>query len=170
MSTLDTRAPKLPIQFSLNGHPLTLSAPAGARLLDVLRDVGQLTGTKEGCGEGECGACSVLLDGEVVCSCLVLAQTVDGCDVTTVEGLSRRLGLNVHPVQEQVVATMGTQCGFCTPGVVVSAVALLEQNPEPDAAEILDGISGNLCRCTGYGRIVRAIELARDELSGHTKD
>jgi carbon-monoxide dehydrogenase small subunit len=170
MSTLDVLAPNLPITFTLNGRTLTLNAPAGARLLDVLREIGHLTGTKEGCGEGECGACSILLDGEVACSCLVLAQTVDGCDITTVEGLPGRLGVDQHPVQRHVVSVMGTQCGFCTPGVVVSAVALLEQNPNADRDQILDGVSGNLCRCTGYGRIVRAVELARDELNGLPED
>jgi carbon-monoxide dehydrogenase small subunit len=170
MSTLDVLAPKLPVSFVLNGRALTLNAPAGARLLDVLRDIGHLTGTKEGCGEGECGACSVLLDGDVVCACLVLAQTVDGCEVTTVEGLPSRLGVDMHPVQHHVVNAMGTQCGFCTPGVVVSAVALLEQNPNADQAQILDGLSGNLCRCTGYGRIVQAVENARDELTGLGED
>lgn len=164
MSTIDVRAPLLPVTCVVNGREVTLEARAGSRLLDVLREDGQLTGVKEGCGEGECGACSVLLDGEVVCACLVLTQTVEGCEIVTVEGLAGRKGREVHPVQEHFVREMGTQCGFCTPGVVLSAAALLEQNPNPTREEILDGISGNLCRCTGYTRIVRAVEKARDEM------
>lgn len=164
MSTVDVRAPLLPVTLTINGEPQTLQAHAGSRLLDVLRETGHLSGVKEGCGEGECGACTVLLDGEVACSCLLLAQTAEGCEVTTVEGAAARSGALLHPVQAQLVAEMGTQCGFCTPGVVLAAVALLEQNPSPTREEILDGVSGNLCRCTGYTRIVRAIERARDAL------
>lgn len=164
MSTIDVRAPLLPVTCVVNGREVTLQARAGSRLLDVLREDGQLTGVKEGCGEGECGACSVLLDGDVVCACLVLAQTVEGCEVVTIEGLAARKGVEVHPVQEHFVREMGTQCGFCTPGMVLSAAALLEQNPNPTREEILDGISGNLCRCTGYTRIVKAVERARDDM------
>lgn len=141
-----------------------MNARAGSRLLDVLREEALMTGVKEGCGEGECGACAVLLDGQTVCACLTLAQTVDGCDVVTVEGLAARAGRDVHPVQHHFVQEMGTQCGFCTPGMVISAVALLEDKPDASHAEILDAISGNLCRCTGYTRIVSAISKARDEM------
>lgn len=164
MSTTDVRAPLQPIHCRLNGRATVLSARAGARLLDVLREEGHLYGVKEGCGEGECGACTVLLDGAVACSCLLLAQSVEGAEVVTVEGIAARAGRDVHPVQEHLVREMGTQCGFCTPGVVLAAVALLEENDNPGREEILDAISGNLCRCTGYARIVRAIEAARDEL------
>lgn len=163
MSTIDVRSPEQPVRLKLNGREVEIAARAGSRLLDVLRAEGQLTGVKEGCGEGECGACSVLLDGEVACSCLLLAQSVEGCEVVTVEGLAGDDG-SAHPVQRHFVAEMGTQCGFCTPGMVLSAVAVLEQNPSADRAEILDGISGSLCRCTGYTRIVRAVERARDEM------
>ena len=163
MSTIDVRSPEQPVRLKLNGREVEINARAGSRLLDVLREEGHLTGVKEGCGEGECGACSVLLDGEVACSCMLLAQTVEGCEVVTVEGLCSDSG-QAHPVQRHFVAEMGTQCGFCTPGMVLSAVALLEQNPRADRAEILDGISGSLCRCTGYTRIVRAVERARDEM------
>ena len=164
MSTVDVRAPVVPITLTVNGKKTTLPARAGARLLDILREEGHLTGVKEGCGEGECGACSVLLDGEVACSCLLLAQTADGASVVTVEGVAARTGRAVHPVQAHLVREMGTQCGFCTPGMVLSGVALLEANPNPTRDEILDGLSGNLCRCTGYVRIVRAVERARDEM------
>ena len=166
MSTTDVRAPVLPLRLLLNGREVELPARAGQRLLDVLREEGHLTGVKEGCGEGECGACSVLLDGEVVCSCLLLAQTAGDCEVVTIEGLAARARKDVHPVQKHFVAEMGTQCGFCTPGVVLGAAALLEQKPNATEAEILDGISGSLCRCTGYTRIVSAIMKARDEMLG----
>jgi carbon-monoxide dehydrogenase small subunit len=167
--TIDVRAPIQPVRFNLNGREVELPAHAGSRLLDVLREQGQLTGVKEGCGEGECGACTVLLDGQVACACLLLAQTVEGCDVTTVEGLTDHNTGEPHPVQRHFVAEMGTQCGFCTPGMVLSAVATLAENPQADRAEILDGISGTLCRCTGYTRIVRAVEKARDELNGNDR-
>ena len=164
MSTTDVRAPIYPVRFSLNGQEVELNTHAGSRLLDVLREEGAFTGVKEGCGEGECGACTVLLDGEPVNACLLLAQTVEGAEVTTVEGLAARSGRALHPVQDHFVREMGTQCGFCTPGFVLSAAALLEQNPSANEAEIKDAISGNLCRCTGYTKIVRAVEKARDEL------
>jgi len=150
MSTVDVRSPFLPIQFNLNGKQVELNARAGSRLLDVLREDGHMFGVKEGCGEGECGACTVMIDGEVV----------------TVEGLPDRVGQKVHPVQHHFVEEMGTQCGFCTPGMVLSAVALLEENPSASREEILDGISGNLCRCTGYIKIVEAIERAQTEMTG----
>ena len=164
MSTTDVRAPIYPVRFKLNGKEVELSMHAGSRLLDVLREEGALTGVKEGCGEGECGACTVLLDGEPVNACLLLSQTVEGCEVTTVEGLAARSDLALHPVQDHFVREMGTQCGFCTPGFVLSAAALLEQNPHATRAEIKDGISGNLCRCTNYTRIIRAVEKARDDM------
>ena len=165
MSTTDVRAPLLPVSTTLNGKDVVLQARAGERLLDVLRAEGCLTGVKEGCGEGECGACAVLLDDKVVCSCVTLAQTVDGCRVTTIEGLAARAKLPVHPMQQRFVEEMGTQCGFCTPGMVIAACALLEEKPQATRAEIEDGISGNLCRCTGYARIVKAVEKARDDLA-----
>ncbi len=163
MSTHDVRAPIQPVTCVLNGKKTTLPAHAGERLLDVLRRAGHCRGVKEGCGEGECGACTILLDGEAVCSCLSLAQTVEGGDIVTVEGLHAQNG-EPHPVQRHVVAEMGTQCGFCTPGVILSAAQLLDDNPAATHEDILDGISGTLCRCTGYTRIIRAVEKARDEM------
>ena len=127
-------------------------------LLELLRDRLQLTGTKEGCGNGNCGSCTVLADGEAVCACLVLAGETDGVEITTVEGLAA--GVVRHPVQQALIDHGGTQCGFCTPGIVMSAVALLESNPKPSDAEIRHAIAGNICRCTGYEKIVRAIAAA----------
>lgn len=165
MSTIDVRSPVVPVHFMLNGNDVSLDAPAGSRLLDVLRQHGQMKGVKEGCGEGECGACTIVLDGKVACSCLLMAQTVQGCEVITIEGLSSRENpADIHPVQDHFIRSMGTQCGFCTPGMVLSAVVLLDDNPTASRAEILDGISGNLCRCTGYTKIVDAIEGAQKEL------
>jgi len=124
-------------------------------LLDILRDQLQLTGTKEGCGGGTCGACSVILDGRLVCSCLVLAAEVDGGVVDTVEGLTGGEGL--HPLQKSFLDQAALQCGICTPGILISAHALLDRTPHPDESEIRLWLSGNLCRCTGYDKIVRAV-------------
>ncbi|MBN1282881.1 MAG: (2Fe-2S)-binding protein [Proteobacteria bacterium] len=141
----------------LNGSERMVDAPEDMRLLDVLRQRLSLTGTKEGCGEGECGACSVLLNGEAVNSCLVLwGQLSDGAILTTVEGLGSASHLS--PLQECFVKEGGVQCGMCTPGMLVSAEALLMRNPKPARGEIVRAISGNLCRCTGYKRIISAVE------------
>jgi aerobic carbon-monoxide dehydrogenase small subunit len=131
------------------------------RLLDVLREQLRLTGTKEGCGEGECGACSVLIDGRIVNSCLVPAAQAAGCSIKTIEGIALSND-QLHAVQQAFIECGGAQCGICTPGMVIAAVSLLEKNPNPDEAEIRNGLAGNLCRCTGYMKIfesvVRAIE------------
>src|SRR4051794_20937669 len=139
-----------------------------ARLLDVLREELRLTGTKEGCGEGECGACSVLINGQLVNSCLVPVLQVEGAQIRTIEGIAGEDQL--HAVQEAFIACGGAQCGICTPGMVIAAVNLLERNPHPDAQEIRTGLAGNLCRCTGYMKIFEAVVRAcerRDE--GGTK-
>lgn len=142
----------------VNGTPYELEVEARKTLLAVLREQLRLTGTKEGCSTGDCGACTVLVDGEPTASCLMLAVEADGREVTTIEGIAQDGRL--HPVQEALVEHGGVQCGFCTPGMVMSAVALLEENPEPTAAEIRQALAGNLCRCTGYTKIVDAVQDA----------
>jgi len=146
------------LSFTVNGRARELLVEPFTRLIDVLRDDLDLTGTKEGCGGGECGACTVLLDGESVTSCLVLALEVQGRSVVTIEGVSNYLELDA--LQQAFVDEGAIQCGFCTPGMILSAKALLARNPAPSVQEIREGISGNLCRCTGYERIVVAISKA----------
>ena len=151
------------IKFRLNGREVELDVPPGRRLLDLLREDLGLTGTKEGCGEGECGACAVIVDGKLRLSCLTAAIQVDGKEVLTVEGLAREGKL--HPIQEALVETAGLQCGFCTPGFVMAAYALLLEKPRPTREEVRAWLSGNLCRCTGYERIVDAVLLAAEWLN-----
>jgi aerobic carbon-monoxide dehydrogenase small subunit len=148
----------LRITFVLNGTVTDIEAPADRRVLDILREDLRLTGTKEGCGSGECGACTVLVDGESRLSCLMLAHQLEGRRVTTIEGLAMPEAL--HPVQTAFVEKGAVQCGFCTPGMILAAVDLLRRNPSPTREEIRTGISGNLCRCTGYQKIVDAVEAA----------
>ncbi len=143
------------IQFKINGKEMSLVVPAHRTLLQLLREDLHLTGTKEGCGEGECGACTVLLDGRAVNACLTLAVEVDGSDVRTIEGESEGPELSV--LQEAFVRNHALQCGFCTPGMIMSARSLLEKNPSPTAEQIKEAIAGNLCRCTGYEPIIRAV-------------
>ena len=149
------------ITFVLNGRSRTIDAPPLARLLDVLRGTLGLTGTKEGCGEGECGSCTVLLDGVPVNACLVAAGQCDGRTVLTVEGLEKKDGLS--DLQDAFVTEGGAQCGICTPGFLMAARALLEGNPQPGEGEIREGIAGNVCRCTGYQSIVESIRHAGKE-------
>jgi aerobic-type carbon monoxide dehydrogenase small subunit (CoxS/CutS family) len=146
------------IHFRLNGRPIEGTVAGGMTLLEMLRRQFYLTGTKEGCSMGECGACTVIVDGEPVTSCLMMAAQVDGREVTTIEGLA--CGGELHPVQQGFLDEGGVQCGFCTPGMIMAAAALLQQNPEPTVAQIHEGISGNLCRCTGYAKIVQSIQTA----------
>jgi aerobic carbon-monoxide dehydrogenase small subunit len=148
------------VRFSLNGSAVTVEASGARRLLDVLREELHLTGTKEGCGEGECGACSVLIDGQVVNSCLVAAGQVDGCRVVTVEGLASPDG-TLSPLQRAFVERGAAQCGICTPGMLLAAHALLQQNPRPSEDEVRVGLAGNLCRCTGYTKIIDAVLACR---------
>ena len=155
------------IRFVLNGSPCELSVPAETTLLDLLREHLRLTGTKCGCGIGQCGACTVILDGCAVASCLVLAGQLEGTRVETVEGLARRVdqtGRGLHPLQRAFLDRDAVACGFCTPGMLMSARALLKETPKPSKDEIKRAISGNLCRCTGYIPIVEAIEQAAREM------
>ena len=145
------------VTCTVNGEAHTVLADTRDTLLELLRDRLGLTGTKEGCGNGNCGTCTVLMDGAPVNACLVLALEAPGRDIGTIEGLS---GAAMHPIQQALVDHGGTQCGFCTPGIVLSAKALLDHNPQPTEAEIRHAIAGNLCRCTGYGKIVEAIAAA----------
>jgi aerobic carbon-monoxide dehydrogenase small subunit len=152
-------ADKIEIQCTVNGQPRTLHAYAFERLLDVLREQLRLTGTKEGCGEGECGACTVLLDGKIVNSCLVPVAQVDSSNITTIEGLA--LGQDqLNAVQEAFIQCGGAQCGICTPGMVMAAFDLLQRNPNPTEADIRAGLAGNLCRCTGYMKIFESVTRA----------
>ncbi len=146
------------LRFRLNGQPVETPCPAPRILLDLVREDLELTGTKRGCDLGTCGCCTVLVDGRPTLSCLTLARLVEGRDVTTIEGLSPAQGLS--PVQAAFVAHGATQCGFCTPGFVVTATALLKEHPHPSREEIVRGLSGNLCRCTGYTKIIEAVEAA----------
>ena len=147
---------KVKLEITVNGVKRSLKIDPNLRLLDLLRDELSLTGTKEGCGIGECGACTVLLDGKAVNSCLILAGQCSGKDLVTIEGLSRGDGL--HPLQQAFLDHGAVQCGFCTPGMILSAAALLRENPAPAEEEIRVAISGNLCRCTGYTQIVEAVQ------------
>ena len=149
---------KLTIQFTVNGAVQSVPVWPMARLLDVLREELRLTGTKEGCGEGECGACSVLLDGALVNSCLVPAAQAAGACVTTIESIAD--GETLHAVQQAFLECGGAQCGICTPGMVLAAVALLKEHPQPTLAEIRHGLAGNLCRCTGYMKIFESVVRA----------
>ena len=146
------------VNCTVNGTQRTLRALPLARLLDVLREDLQLTGTKEGCGEGECGACSVLVDGELVNSCLVPVLQVEGTEIKTIEGVAS--GAELHAVQEAFIECGGAQCGICTPGMVLAAVSLLAHTPQPTEADIRNGLAGNLCRCTGYMKIFDAVVRA----------
>jgi len=154
---------KLMIELTINGKKRKVETTISTRLLDLLRDDLHLTGTKEGCGKGECGACTVIMNGELVASCLILAPQADGAVITTIEGVGDDKYLD--PIQEAFVETGAVQCGFCTPGMILAAKKLLEENPHPTEEEIKRGISGNLCRCTGYQKIFDAIRLAVDRLS-----
>jgi carbon-monoxide dehydrogenase small subunit len=151
-------AEKVPVRMQVNERSFDLEIPAHHTLLDVLRDDVRLTGTKECCSEGECGACTVLVNGEAVCSCLVLGVEMDGQHITTIEGLACQGQLD--PIQEAFVATGAVQCGFCIPGMIMAARQLLASKPHPTRAEIQEGLAGNLCRCGGYSRIVDAVASA----------
>ncbi len=154
------------IKIFLNGEEYELSVRSNELLIDILRDRLDLTGTKEGCGTGDCGACTVLINGKPMNSCLTLAVEVNGKEVLTIEGMAR--GGKLHPIQKAFIDKGAVQCGFCTPGMILSAKALLDENPRPSEEEIKRGIAGNFCRCTGYKKIIEAIQMAsmsREEVS-----
>jgi carbon-monoxide dehydrogenase small subunit len=152
------------IRVSINGEAHELSPAPYRSLLDVLRNELALTGSKKGCDVGDCGACTVILDGKPVCSCLVLAAEVDGCAITTIEGVQPGPD-TLHPIQHNMMKYGGAQCGFCTPGIIMMAKALLDENPDPSEDDIRFGIAGNLCRCTGYTKIIEAIRSSARELA-----
>lgn len=148
------------LTLTLNGKPVTRMIDPADTLLDFLRETVWLTGSKEGCGKGECGACTVFLNGATCNSCLVMAVQADGASVTTIEGLPEKF----RPLQEAMLETGGAQCGICTPGFILSAVALLEKNSDPNDADIRTALEGNLCRCTGYIKIFEAVKLAAERI------
>ncbi|MGI6406341.1 MAG: (2Fe-2S)-binding protein [Syntrophaceticus sp.] len=149
------------LKFTLNGEPMEVPVSPSDMLVDVIRDKLELTGTKKGCGKGECGACTVIMNGKAVASCLVPAMKAMGADVETIEGVGKE---NAHPVQEAFMDLGSVQCGFCIPGMIMSSKALLDENPKPNKAEIREAIAGNICRCTGYVKIEKAVEAAAKKL------
>jgi len=155
---------RVPIQFTVNGKEAAEFVESGALLVDVLRDKLSLTATKNGCGQGTCGACTVLIDGELQLSCLTPAQRVEGRSVTTLEGLSD--GNELHPLQRAFAEGFAVQCGFCAPGMIMAAKWLLDKNSDPTRADVVDAISGNICRCTGYESIINAVLSAAAEMRG----
>jgi carbon-monoxide dehydrogenase small subunit len=152
------------VTTTINEEPVEFLCETGQTLLDVLRDELQLTGTKEGCGSGDCGACSVTIDDRLVCSCLILGVEVDGKSVGTIEGMAQ--GEELHPLQQKFLEEAALQCGFCTPGFLVAAKSLLERNSDPSETEVRYWLAGNLCRCTGYDKIVRAVMDTAADMRG----
>ena len=152
------------VSTTINGDAVEFVCNADETLLDVLRNRLGMTGAKEGCGTGDCGACSVTVDGRLVCSCLVLGAEVGGGKIETIEGMAK--GDELHPLQKNFIAHAALQCGICTPGFLIAAKALLDKNPDPSEEEIRFGLAGNLCRCTGYDKIVRAVQATAQEMRG----
>ena len=155
---------RIHVTATVNGDPVEFLADPRDSLLDCLRDQLNLTGSKEGCGTGDCGACSVTVDGTLVCSCLALGVEAQGKTIETVEGMAK--GGDLHPLQRKFIEHAALQCGFCTPGILVAAKALLAENPNPTDTEIRYWLAGNLCRCTGYDKIIRAVQDAAAEMRG----
>jgi carbon-monoxide dehydrogenase small subunit len=155
------------VSTTINGEEVDFLCEPHQTLLDVLRDELHLTGTKEGCGTGDCGACSVIFDGRLICSCLALAVEAEGAEVETVEGIAR--GSELHPLQRRFLEEAALQCGICTPGFLVAAKSLLDRNPDPSETEVRFALAGNLCRCTGYDKIIRAVLEAAAEMRGDTR-
>ena len=155
---------KYHVSTTVNGDDYEFLCEPQQTLLDMLRDELTLTGTKEGCATGDCGACSVMLDGKLVCSCLVLAVETEGKKIDTIEGMAQ--GDELHPLQRKFLELNGLQCGICTPGILVAARALLERNPDPSEMEVRYWLAGNLCRCTGYDKVIRSVLAAAAEMRG----
>ncbi|MEC9489372.1 MAG: (2Fe-2S)-binding protein [Halanaerobiales bacterium] len=156
------------ITFTVNGDKRELEVTPYTRLLDLLREDLGLTGVKEGCGKGECGACTVIMNGELTASCLVPAPQADQAEILTVEGLGTRD--NLHPIQESFVEAGAVQCGYCIPGMILAGKRLLDENPQPTEKEVRYGLSGNICRCTGYAKIIDAVMMAADKLAVEGSD
>ena len=152
------------VSTTINGDAVEFVCNADEPLLDVLRNRLGMTGAKEGCGTGDCGACSVTINGRLVCSCLVLGAEIEGAKVETIEGMAK--GDQLHPLQKNFISHAALQCGICTPGFLIAAKALLDKNPDPSEEEIRFGLAGNLCRCTGYDKIVRAVQATAKEMRG----
>ncbi len=152
------------VSTTVNGDEVEFVCPPQETLLDVLRDRIGLSGAKEGCGTGDCGACSVMLNGRLVCSCLVLGAEAEGGEIETIEGMAK--GDTLHPLQQSFIDHAALQCGICTPGILVAAKALLARNPDPSDSEIRYWLAGNLCRCTGYDKIIKAVQIAAAEMRG----
>ena len=155
---------KMHVSTNINGEPEEFLCEPNETMLDVLRDRLNLTGSKEGCGSGDCGACSIMLDDTLVFSCLMLGAEAEGANIKTIEGMAD--GLTLHPLQQKFLETAALQCGICTPGMLVAAKALLDENPEPTETEVRFWLAGNLCRCTGYDKIVRAVLDTAEEIRG----
>lgn len=153
------------VRFKINGEPVVIQVPVHWTLLEILREKMDLAGTKEGCSQGECGACTVLVDGEPVLSCLILGMELEGREITTIEGLAKNGRL--HPLQRAFIEKGAVQCGYCTAGMILRAKALLEENPTPTREEVAHALAGNLCRCTGYGKIIEAVLAVSLEFHGH---
>lgn len=153
---------KVRVQTTVNGEPQEFLCEPRQSLLECLRDILNLTGTKEGCNDGNCGACTVMMDGRVVTSCLVLGVEAQGAEITTIEGIAQ--GSRLHPLQQSFLENAALQCGICTPGFIVAAKALLDKNPDPTEQQIRFWLANNLCRCTGYDKIVRAVQAAAAEM------
>ena len=155
---------KIHVTTTINGEDAEFLCEPQQTMLDVLRDELSLTGSKEGCGSGDCGACSIIVDGRVVCACLMFGAEAEGTDITTIEGMAE--GENLHPLQQKFLEHAALQCGFCTPGVLVASKALLDKNPNPTEEEARYWLAGNLCRCTGYDKIIEAVMDAAAEMRG----
>jgi carbon-monoxide dehydrogenase small subunit len=158
---------KYHVSATVNGDDCEFLCEPQQSLLDILRDELMLSGTKEGCATGDCGACTVMVDGVMLCSCLVLAVEAEGSAIETIEGMAK--GSELHPLQRHFLELNGLQCGICTPGILIAAKALLERNPDPSESEIRYWLAGNLCRCTGYDKIIRSVQAAAKEMRGEAK-